>query len=434
MMAHFSPRIFNQAALVLLSALLIFTPLARGAYHPWARTVIVLGVLSLVILLLLEKLADRLADLPPEKIARQSGRLSFHRTELDIPLALLLGLVLLTSFFSLYRPDSSEAITLLLSYIALFYITIFTVRTREQQRLLVYVVIGAALLLALVGFLKRFDSLPVSWWKYPHQLAVDPMMTGPYGNHNHLAGYLEMAIPLIFGLFLTKTRRGPVFYTMLCIAIFLVSAHVLTLSRGGWLSLSVSVLAMAMVLLLQKRFRSKKTLALLLLGCFLLLLFILGGTEIVERILTLSEEETLKEMAGRTVAWQGVLAMISQFPLWGTGPGTFANAFNLFQPPGMAGRFFAAHNDYLHFIAETGLLLVPVMCWLIWRLFATGLRKIASPSRQIWGISLSAMVGILAILIHSTSDFNLHIPANAVLFTILASLVCCRIEDRRKTG
>lgn len=32
-------------------------------------------------------------------------------------------------------------------------------------------------------------------------------------------------------------------------------------------------------------------------------------------------------------------------------------------------------------------------------------------------------VGITAIIIHSIVDFNLHIPANAILFTVLAALV-----------
>lgn len=438
----FSPRIFNQAAAILLCSLLLFTPFARGAIHPWARTVIVLAVLSLLTLLLLEKIAGRIslpiadnaADAFSAMADGRSAGFSFRKTALDAPFAALLSLVLLTSAFSLHKPDSGEAITLLLSYIALFYIVIYTVRTREQQRMLVYVIIGAAMLLALVGLLKRFDSLPVSWWQYPHQRAMDYMMTGPYGNHNHLAGYLEMSVPLLFGLFLTKSRRGAIFYTMICIAIFLVVAHVLTLSRGGWLSLSVSLAAMALLLLLQKRFRGKKMLALLLAGCFLLLLFILSGTQIVERILTLSEEETLKEMAGRTVAWQGVFEMIRDYPLWGTGPGTFATAFTQYQPSGLPARFFEAHNDYLHFVAETGLLLIPVVVWLVYTVLAAGLRKLASPSRQVWGITLGAMTGLLAILIHSASDFNLHIPANAVLFTVLAGLIFCRIEDRRKTG
>ena len=56
-------------------------------------------------------------------------------------------------------------------------------------------------------------------------------------------------------------------------------------------------------------------------------------------------------------------------------------------------------------------------------LYRKGFRKLKNPSRLVRGITLGAMSGITAILVHSISDFNLHIPANALLFTILAAIV-----------
>ena len=56
-------------------------------------------------------------------------------------------------------------------------------------------------------------------------------------------------------------------------------------------------------------------------------------------------------------------------------------------------------------------------------LYRKGFRKLKNPSRLVRGITLGAMSGITAILVHSISDFNLHIPANALLFAILAALV-----------
>jgi hypothetical protein len=42
------------------------------------------------------------------------------------------------------------------------------------------------------------------------------------------------------------------------------------------------------------------------------------------------------------------------------------------------------------------------------------------------------MSGITAILVHSIFDFNLHIPANAILFTVLAALVVSPIPESRE--
>jgi hypothetical protein len=44
-------------------------------------------------------------------------------------------------------------------------------------------------------------------------------------------------------------------------------------------------------------------------------------------------------------------------------------------------------------------------------------------------MTLGAMSGITAILVHSMFDFNLHIPANAILFTILAAIVVSPLPD-----
>jgi len=56
-------------------------------------------------------------------------------------------------------------------------------------------------------------------------------------------------------------------------------------------------------------------------------------------------------------------------------------------------------------------------------LYRKGFRKLKNPSRLVRGITFGFLSGITAILVHSISDFNLHIPANALLFTILAAIV-----------
>jgi hypothetical protein len=55
--------------------------------------------------------------------------------------------------------------------------------------------------------------------------------------------------------------------------------------------------------------------------------------------------------------------------------------------------------------------------------YRRGFKKLKNPSRLVRGTTLGAMSGVFAILVHSIVDFNLHIPANAVLFTILGALV-----------
>ena len=131
----------------------------------------------------------------------------------------------------------------------------------------------------------------------------------------------------------------------------------------------------------------------------------------------------IPNLNSRITVWGGIVKIIKDHPLLGTGPGTFAAVFTQYQPPGLFSRYFAGHNDYLHFTSETGLALVPAMVWMIIALFVKGFKKLNNPSRLVRGVTIGAMSGITAILIHSIFDFNLHIPANAILFTVLAAIV-----------
>jgi tetratricopeptide (TPR) repeat protein len=81
-----------------------------------------------------------------------------------------------------------------------------------------------------------------------------------------------------------------------------------------------------------------------------------------------------------------------------------------------------AHNDYLQFAAESGLIAVLALSWLAWRL----LRRIGTSMRsgdpRKWPLLAAVMAAVIATVLHETIDFNLHVPANAVLLTVLLGL------------
>jgi len=152
-------------------------------------------------------------------------------------------------------------------------------------------------------------------------------------------------------------------------------------------------------------------------------LIVLASTPVVERIRTIEQKQEAPSFMNRVKVWGEVVEMICDYPLLGIGPGTFAFIFTQYQPPGLKAHFNNAHNDYLHFTSEVGLPLIAIIVWMIIALYRKGFRKFNNPSRLVRGITLGSMSGITAILVHSISDFNLHIPANALLFTVLAALV-----------
>jgi len=401
-------RYLNDIPRYLFYSLLIFTPLARGSVQPWAVAVIEIVTLIALTLFLIHKCLTH--------------DWKWIKTALDLPILCLLVICLLSTVFSQHRQSSLWAMVLLFNYLTIFYLTIHLTQSRSQLRTLIYIIIGVATFLAVFGLFKRFGANPFPWWDYGDIRYVPYRLSSTYGNANHLAGYTEMAIPLLLGLFMLGYTRGKLFI-LFYITLLILTSLILTLSRGGWIGILCGLIFMSSALLSSKYFIYKKSLIGSIAGFIILALIILASTPVVERIITLEQNVQEPSFEGRAKAWGGVMDMIGDYPILGSGPGTFATVFTRYQPPGQAARYFYAHNDYLHFISETGLMLIPIIIWMGIALYRKGFHKFKNPSRLIRATILGAMTGITAILIHSIVDFNLHIPANAVLFTILVAIL-----------
>jgi O-antigen ligase len=335
---------------------------------------------------------------------------------------ILLILLILSTVFSVHVQTSIWSSVLVVNYFVIFYLVIHTIRTRSHFRQLVYLIVGMATVISLIGLLKWSGANLFPWWHYtdirPQPI---PRLTATFGNANHMAGYMAMAIPMLLGLFLTGLI-GAKRLLLFCLAFLFLCAFMLTLSRGGLFAFFAGLTFMAFGLM-ANRYVNKKYVMWILLGGFLCLIFVvLSSTSLVERIGAVEQVSESLDLSGRVRIWTNLFAMIKDFPLLGAGPGTFAFSFTPYHPP-FGAHFFYAHNDYLHVIAEVGLPLAVVVAWMIIAFYRKGFKKLKNQSRLVRGITLGAMSGVFAILIHSIVDFNLHIPANAVLFTILAALV-----------
>ena len=263
---------------------------------------------------------------------------------------------------------------------------------------------------------------PFPWWNYTDIPQNVHRLSATFGNPDHLAGYMEMAIPLILGLFLLSHRPG-ILFLLIYLSCLLLTALVLSLSRGGWIGSLIGLSFMSFALLISPYFLRKKLLMALIGGFLAVALIVLASTTVVERMRTIEQKQEAPSFRHRVAVWGGIVTMIEDHPLFGIDPGTFSFIFTQYQPPGLRHHYTMAHNDYLHFTSEVGLPLIAIVVWMIIALYRKGFKKLKNPSRLVRGITLGSLSGITAILVHSIGDFNLHIPANAMLFTVLAALV-----------
>jgi O-antigen ligase len=115
--------------------------------------------------------------------------------------------------------------------------------------------------------------------------------------------------------------------------------------------------------------------------------------------------------------------MVADYPLTGSGFSTVAEVIPSYHPRGESGTWEELHNDYLEVVVAGGAIAVALVSWLTvvfgWRVVRS-LRLGARRGRFLPGLGLS--LGLIALAVHETVDFNLQIPANALLFVVLAAI------------
>ena len=128
------------------------------------------------------------------------------------------------------------------------------------------------------------------------------------------------------------------------------------------------------------------------------------------------------------------LDYIADFPLTGSGGGSFYGIFPNYQAPNLEGFHQHAHNDYLEFAAELGLpataVLLAFVCLSLWQAYRLQRERNNALYK---GAGFAVTMTALWAAIHSTTDFNLQVPANALTFVTILALawVCRRLPGQR---
>ena len=247
---------------------------------------------------------------------------------------------------------------------------------------------------------------------------------GPYVNHHHYAGLMEMLVPIPLVLSLTSLAEQNERIAAGISAAVMTGTVFLSGSRGGILAVLVEFAVLGFIVVRQKR-------ALRLavgLGAFAIvlvsLLTWLGGHELTERVSSIPGE-TRREISGgmRLTIDRDAVRMVRQKPVFGWGLGTFPVVYPEFRS--FYTNFFVneAHNDYLQLLVEMGVLGFSVMLWFLIVLYRTALSKIGKWTSDLGSaVTLACTLGFTGILVHSIVDFNLQIPANAAWFYVLCTI------------
>jgi len=284
---------------------------------------------------------------------------------------------------------------------------------------LIFSVYGAAL--AGFALLQGISSNGKLYWI--RQPRSGGWIYGPYVNHNHYAGLMEMLVPIPLIVALTRLAPAKVRAVAAATAAVMVGTIFLSGSRGGMMAIVAELVILAALLVKQKRGLRTAIGIGVFLAIVVGLLVWIGGAELSQRIATAGPGHSELSSDIRSYINRDGFRMFLKRPVLGWGLGTFPIVYPQFRT--FYTNFFVneAHNDYLQLLVEMGVLGFATMLWFVVTLYLRAFKKIKNwPGEMSGAVTLACVLGLSGILIHSAVDFNLQIPGNAALFYVLCTI------------
>ena len=416
-----------------------FTALAHGAVEPWSVFVFQAIVLVLILLWAAKILADK------------KLKIAIPETALPVVALAALGLVQSMAFadksgrllsLSMNVGATRRTVTVLVFLLISFIIASNFFASRDGLRAVANFLIIYGLAMAIFALIQNFAWDGRFYWIRPTE---SPSPFGPFANHNHFAGYMEMLIGVPAGLLLARAARAEMRWLYGFAASVMGIAVVVSLSRGGMISLAAT---MCFILLMSLRLRRERRKSLIekvfgagrlsrtlsqsaalvvIVAVIFVGIFWAGADPVINRVIkgqpSSAEQQAESFFSSRGWVWKDTLTMIKAHPFLGVGLGAYATAFPVYTKSDGSVRVPQAHNDYLQVLADCGIAGAVIAAWFIFLIFRAVARGMKSRDPLMAGLALGAGAGIFAILVHSIFDFNLQLPANALLFLILSAVV-----------
>ncbi|MFM9965089.1 MAG: O-antigen ligase family protein [Planctomycetaceae bacterium] len=343
---------------------------------------------------------------------------------------------------SLNVGESRQALIVGLSYIALFFVATQRLRRVDDiERLLKWIGASAGLM-ALFGIVQWLTSNGQFYWFYDYPLTTTGhRLKGAFTNRNHFAEFLALgSAPLLWWILKTLEQRSVTANSfgraearhnddtllggLLLMLGALVFAALFSLSRGGTVALGVSLIVMLGALFHAGRLSARVVSVLLGISLISGSLFLAFGSEkVVDRLDNWDSDE-------RLAVWDANWQIIRDFPLFGTGLGSHAEACPMYyDPPFGEVEFTHAENSYLQVASECGVLglslaLLAVACCVKW-CWRT-IRSRADVRLRVLSAAVSA--GLAANLVHALVDYSWFVPGLMVIVILLAA--CARRLDQ----
>jgi O-antigen ligase len=421
----------------LLIALVVAAPIAWGGILPGGSLIIQMLAFSAASVAFLSRAPVR-PSLPALPLAAVAGILLLGLVQLAplperllgavSPVSLqisretkrildLFGVAAPSPAISIAPSETISTVLLLLAYIAAFLAASRVLSTRSRRRVFLAGIFTAALVQILIATLSG---------------AATARKGGSFVNPDHLAGYLEISLALAFGVAwatfsVGRDRVGHLAdrgerlerrLVPLSLSVLLwgtIAAGIaLTQSRGGVGAALVTTLFLIALFSMRRRLGSRRAAAsratLILMAGLLFVAFAVREMPVV-RFLATDPRDLPTE--GRLQIWAGSIQAYRQFPVVGSGLGTFREAFRRVQPRDfMEGLVEQAHSDFLQLLVTGGAVGMALgVLALVSGLFALLRAAQRQRHREETALLIGGLGALASLTLHGLVDFNFSLPA-----------------------
>jgi O-antigen ligase len=307
---------------------------------------------------------------------------------------------------SIYPEMTVHLLLQLLSFLAVFLVALNYIDTEEKGKRIIKVIIFSGLLYSLYGIIKK-SYLPNTGFS-------------TFTNYDHFSTYVQLIIPLGIAYSLitkSKVKRA----VLLFISSVMIIALFYTWSRAGRISFIISIVSFIVLL------RIKRPLGKVVVAVFILLFFLavfiglMGVAPLANRIQTL--DALFKDYSFRVSATLDTLSIFKNFPLFGTGLGTYAEIAQKYKTTIGHYSYGFSHNEPVQLLTEVGIAgFLSMGLFLLMSFINIFVAWLKRRNDYAVFITIACIIGMFSAILHSFLDFVFHVPANFVLFALILAL------------
>lgn len=320
-------------------------------------------------------------------------------------------------------------------YCFLFFVIINNLHRQEHIQIIMLTLVFLAMMISFYA-IYQFASGTDKVWTFVKPAVYKGRGSGTYISPNNLAGFLEMILPLALAWTLVSRLKHVVKIFIGYAALAVLAGIAVTLSRGSWISVGLVLLGFFGLLLFHRTYR--------LPSAVLLVLLLAGGLYFVPRtgffqarIKQVTANDRFNDSA-RFELWMPAVRLWKENVWFGIGPNHYNYRFRAYRPQSEQRQPDRVHNDYLNTVTDLGVVgvLVAASAWTLlgigafktWRYVRGTSGDLGGGNSNKFAIVLGASLGLVGILLHSVVDFNMHIPANAIVAVFLMAILSASLR------